>query len=59
VPSFELVIYQASATQLFWLGDGTASNPPPYVFFGALEQQESLTSLPAARKSATKARLKR
>ena len=59
VPSFELVIYQASATQLFWLGDGTASNPPPYVFFGALEQQGSLTSLPAARKSATKARLKR
>ena len=59
VPSFDLVIYQASGSQLFWLGDGTASNPPPYVFFGPLELQGSLTSLTAARKSAMKAKLKR
>ena len=59
VPSFTLVIYQASGTQLFWLGDGTAFNPPSYVFFGPLEQQGSLTGLPAVRKSATKAKLRR
>jgi hypothetical protein len=46
---FDLVIYQASGTQLFWMEWDEDS-----VFLGPLQQQETLTSLPAARGPATK-----
>jgi len=45
--SFDVVLYQASGNQLFWLNyDGTLTS----VFVGPLEQQGSLTGLPLARK---------
>jgi hypothetical protein len=46
---FSVAIYQASGTQLYWIeedGDGG--------FLGPLEQQGSLTGMPAARKPAAK-----
>ena len=48
---FDVVVYQASAGQLFWLNEDALS-----VFVGSLQQQGSLTGLPATGKSATKAR---
>jgi hypothetical protein len=47
---FDVVAYQASGGQLFWLNEDALS-----VFVGSLQQQGSLTGLPAAGKSATKA----
>ena len=52
---FQVVVYQASGGQLFWLDEDVLS-----LSLGPLEQQGSLTGLPAARGSAakTKAKLK-
>jgi hypothetical protein len=46
---FDMVIYQASGEQLFWMDH---DNTFTMVSLGPLEQQESLTGLPAARKGA-------
>ena len=54
-PGFAAVIYQASGGQLFWLD--TDENGES-VFLGSLQQQGSLTSLPAARKTPAKAKSK-
>jgi hypothetical protein len=45
-PNYDMIVYQASGTQLFWLEvDTTLAS----VSFGPLEQQGSLTGIPAAR----------
>jgi len=49
--SFDLVLYQASAGQLFWLGYDDAGNS---VSLGPLQQQGSLTGIPATKKAAAK-----
>jgi hypothetical protein len=49
--SFDLVIYQASGGQLFWL-DFTSTNDD--VFLGPIEQQGTLTGIPAVVKTQTK-----
>ncbi len=46
-PKFDMVIYQASGGQLFWLDYDSSETT---VSLGPLEQQGSLTGLPAARK---------
>jgi hypothetical protein len=46
-PKFDMVIYQASGGQLFWLDYDTALTT---VSLGPLEQQGSLASQPALRK---------
>jgi len=46
---FNVVIYQVSGGQLFWLEEDSSS-----VFLGPLEQQGSLTGLPAAKRAAAK-----
>jgi hypothetical protein len=46
---FRVAIYQASGTQLFWVDDDTLS-----LFLGPIEQQGSLTGLPAAKRGAAK-----
>ena len=51
---FTVVIYQASGEQLFWLDEDNFS-----LSLGALEQQGSLTGLPAARGAAAKTKAKR
>ena len=51
---FSVVIYQASGEQLFWLDEDNFS-----LSLGALEQQGSLTGLPAARGAAAKTKAKR
>jgi hypothetical protein len=43
---FDVVIYQASGGQLFWLDEDTNG-----VFLGSLQQQGSFTGLPTARKA--------
>jgi hypothetical protein len=48
---FDVVIYQASGGELFWLNEDIDS-----VFFGSFQQQGSLTGLPAAGKSPVKLR---
>ena len=50
---FDLVIYQASGDQLYWLE--TDSNA---VFLGPLQQQGSLVGIPAAKKPAAKTQAK-
>jgi hypothetical protein len=55
-PNFDMVIYQASGGQLFWLDYDTALTT---VSLGPLEQQGSLTGQPAARKPTAKTRSKR
>jgi len=45
----DVVIYQASGGQLLWLNEDAST-----VFLGSLQQQGSLTGLPAARKPAVK-----
>jgi len=47
--TLDAVIYQASGGQLFWVGADTAD-----VFLGSLEQQGSLTGLPAVKKAVAK-----
>ncbi|HMD15789.1 MAG TPA: hypothetical protein VKH18_03905 [Terriglobales bacterium] len=54
-PGFAAVIYQAGGGQLFWLD--TDENGES-VFLGSLQQQGSLTALPAARKTPAKAKSK-
>jgi hypothetical protein len=51
-----LVMYQASGAQLFWLNYDTSDLS---VFVGPLEQQGSLTGLPAARRPVAKTQTKR
>jgi len=53
-PALNVVIYQASGGQLLWL-----NNDPGSVFLGTLQQQGSLTGLPAARRALAKASVKR
>lgn len=45
---FDLVIYQASGGQLFWLDFNTTNDD---VFFGPIEQQGTLTGIPAVVKT--------
>jgi hypothetical protein len=47
VTLFDVVIYEASGGQLFWVDEGTSS-----VFLGSLQKQGSLTGLPTAKKPA-------
>ena len=56
VNTFNLIIYQASGGQLFWMQYEPAQ---PMVFFGQLQQQGSLTSVQAARRPAPKSQTKR
>ena len=51
--NFDLVIYQASGGQLLWLNED-----PTTVFLGSLQQQGSLTGLPAARKGISRTKVK-
>jgi len=53
--NFNTIIYQASGGQLFWLDEDESDES---VFLGALEQQGSLNALPAAQRTAAKARSK-
>jgi hypothetical protein len=46
---FDVVIYQASGGQLLWVDEDISS-----VFFGSLQQQGSLTGIPAARAPSAK-----
>jgi hypothetical protein len=52
--TFNVVIYQGSADQLIWMDEDTTS-----LSLGTLQQQGSLTGMPAAKKPAAKARVKR
>jgi hypothetical protein len=45
--SFDVVIYQASGGELFWLNEDPNSQ---FLFLGPLQQQGSLSGVPAARK---------
>lgn len=54
-PNFDMVIYQASGGQLFWLDYDSALTT---VSLGPLEQQGSLTGQPAGRKPIAKTRSK-
>jgi len=51
ITPFDLVIYQASAGQLFWLDFNTANDD---VFLGPIEQQGTLTGIPAVVKNQAK-----
>jgi hypothetical protein len=53
--NFTTVIYQADGGQLIWLDEEVDDNR---VFLGSLEQQGSLTALPAARQPAVRAKSK-
>ena len=57
VPNFYMVIYQASADQLFWLDYDSINQIT--VSLGPLEQQSSLTGLPATKKRSTRTSPKR
>ena len=50
-PTYTVVIYQADGGQLFWLDEDANGES---VFLGLLEQQGSLTGLPAAQKAAAR-----
>ncbi|MGO9088374.1 MAG: hypothetical protein ACLQBK_24475 [Candidatus Sulfotelmatobacter sp.] len=61
---FQTVIYQASGGQLFWVeedAEATTPNLQVYssVFSGSLQQQGSLTGLPAVRRAASKSQVRR
>ncbi len=56
---FQVVIYQASGGQLFWMDEDTSITYPndqigSDVFNGSIQQQGSLTSIPAARRPVAK-----
>ncbi|MGP0020211.1 MAG: beta strand repeat-containing protein [Candidatus Sulfotelmatobacter sp.] len=51
--NFNTIIYQASGGQLFWLDEDENDES---VFFGSLQQQGSLSALPAVQRSAAKAK---
>jgi len=53
--SFDVAIYQASGGQLFWLDEDANIGS---VFLGSLQQQGSLTGLPAAKKAPVRTRPK-
>jgi hypothetical protein len=57
-PAFDMIIYQANGGQLFWLGydlaDVSAFGSAVYVSVGPIEQQGSLTGLPAGRNPVSK-----
>ena len=58
---FQVVIYQASGGQLFWIDEDTTVTYPnnqisTSLFSGSLQQQGSLTSIPAAKKPVGKKR---
>jgi hypothetical protein len=53
--NFTTAIYQASGGQLIWLDENANGQN---VFFGSLQQQGSLTGLPAAQRPSLKARSK-
>jgi hypothetical protein len=62
--SFQVVIYQASGGQLFWLDENTTvSNPNDQIgnslFSGSLQLQGSLASLPAERRPFVKSPMQR
>jgi hypothetical protein len=50
-PNFEVIMYQASGTQLFWYQRSLEPLRPAQLFLGPVEQQGSLNGIPAARKS--------
>ena len=50
-PNFEVVVYQASGTQLFWYQRALEPNRPAQLFFGPMEQQGALNGIPSARKA--------
>jgi hypothetical protein len=52
---FDVAIYQASGGLLFWLDEDNSNGD---VFLGSLQQQGSLTGLPAVRRAAAKSTLK-
>jgi hypothetical protein len=54
-PDYTVVIYQASGGLLIWLDEDEDGQS---VFLGSLQQQGSLTAIPAARKAAAKAKAK-
>ena len=54
--NFTTVVYQAAGSQLFWL-DENANNRS--VFLGSLQQQGSLTGIPAAQENRAKAKSNR
>jgi hypothetical protein len=49
-PNFEVIMYQASGTQLFWYQRSLEPLRPAQLFLGPLEQQGSLNGIPTARK---------
>jgi len=53
--NFNTIIYQASGGQLFWLDEDENDES---VFLGSLQQQGSLSALPAAQRPAAKAKSK-
>jgi len=48
--NFEVIMYQASGTQLFWYQRSLEPLRPAQLFLGTIEQQGSLNGIPAARK---------
>ncbi len=49
-PNFEVIVYQANGTQLFWYQRSLMPDRPAQLFLGPVEQQGSLNGIPAARK---------
>jgi hypothetical protein len=49
-PNFEVIMYQASGTQLFWYQRSLEPLRPAQLFLGPVEQQGSLNGIPSARK---------
>jgi hypothetical protein len=49
--NFDVAVYQASGEQLFWINVINLSSITNTVFLGPVEQQGSLTGLPAARRA--------
>jgi hypothetical protein len=49
-----VVVYQASATQLFWLDEDTFS-----IWLGPIEQQGTLSGLAAVKRAAAKTKIKK
>lgn len=50
-PNFEVIMYQATGTQLFWYQRSLEPLRPAQLFLGPVEQQGSLNRIPAARKA--------
>jgi hypothetical protein len=56
VGSLDVIMYQASGGQLFWLN---YDNTKLSVFVGPVEQQGSLTGMPLAKRAAARTKKKR